>query len=47
MLIDVKTSWIKSIVLLGLIMGSILLVKMTPVDISYSYDIREAHHQLK
>ncbi len=40
-----KNTQIKSFVLLGLLMASILFVKMTPVEIIYSDAVKEAHYQ--
>ncbi len=42
---NIETNNIKSIVLLGLLIGSILFIKLIPVDITYSYALDRAHHQ--
>jgi len=42
----INESQIKAIVLIGLLMASILFIKMTPVEITYGDAVKEAHYQI-
>ncbi len=45
MSLNINADPIKAIVLLALIMGSIVAVKMTPVEITANHGLLEAHYQ--